>query len=179
MNMDKEFINDLAEDIVSWNDFYMVGDSESERFSQNLQDMLLKHDISCHIIRNSQDFDFNEGDCLLAISSGNHDPFIVEIVETAISKGIKVYGISNDENPALSFLCGEFTIISENHERYFLEVLDEKLSGILKDDVYSLKGAAVSGPPSPVKKLIITVLLWGVIILIAYLLIRFLMGHVM
>lgn len=179
MYMYEELIDDLVNDIVSWSEFYIVSDEDSRDLAENFQMMLSNHDISYNVVNDASEYDFEEGDCLLAISRTGEDQFIVNVVEQALSKGIKVYGLSNKKDSVLAFLCNELIVIPESHERDVFASVNEKLNRVLGDDHFEVERARIKAPPSHGKRLFTTIILWVILIAIICLIANVLIKYVL
>ena len=177
MYFDEVLIDELVDDIVSRNDFYIVSDDESGDLAGAVSKMLSNHGISYNLIDFEGEHDFEDGDCLLAISRSGEGQFL-KVVEEAISKKVKVYGLTNKKNSTLAFLCSELIAVDENLEMDVFAIMNQKLAMNLKDDYYEVEKARIKGPPSPAKRLFVRLILWAATILIIVLVILALTGHI-
>ena len=148
--LDNEVLEDLVENITSWSNFYIIFDEESIGLVKDFQNKLDELDISSFLIEEGAEYDFEEGDCLLAISSSGEDDFILDAVRTAKANDVKVYGVCTDLKSDLAQLCDECIFSSEDtfkeNTPEFLNAIVENAENQLKKEEYEITPAYYLGP---------------------------------
>ena len=70
---DEGIVEELVDDINSWSNFYIVSDEESVDSVRNLQKRLDELNISSFIVHEVSEYEFEQDDCLLAVSGSGED----------------------------------------------------------------------------------------------------------
>lgn len=120
-----DVLEELIEDIYSWDAFYIISDGESlsvvEEFSKTLDAL----DVDYSVINDVGSFsgDLNTDNSLLAISNLGEEELIVESVKFAKFQGVKVYVMCGDDKGSLASLADELIGVGENFNESLKETI--------------------------------------------------------
>lgn len=153
--LDNEFIEDLANDISSWDEFYIIVGDETGDIADKFSQMLIRQDINCVVIDEGMadifNENLNEGDCVLVVSKNGREDYIRAMVKTSLKKNVKVYAICSDFRSPLALFAEEIIIIKEidDFEEVLLSIFDDvcaNLSKDVSDDEYEISTGAEPAP---------------------------------
>ena len=175
--VDKEIIEDLTEDIVSWGNFFIIAHEDYMNDVKPFQELIEKQNLSCIIILEDMEIEFSEWDVLLAISPEGNESHILTRVEAALAQNTKVYAICRNLESPLSFLAKD--VLNDDSSETFGKsvqlVFDEviwKLSQDVGNADYELAQALPTAPPpKPVKSQMFICILGIAIVFIVIILI--------
>lgn len=147
---DDGIIEEFAGDIMMWTNFYIVADDESINMAKDFQNKLDQLKISSVLLHDDSQYDFDDWDCLLAISKAGSDEFILDVVKLAKSMNVKVYGICVDFKSDLARSCDECIFTQDDdfsaEAMEFLDVTVENIENQLDEEEYHLESPFYLGP---------------------------------
>lgn len=122
------FLDEFFKDISSWTTLHMIYDNSLDAAAIEIMEILESKHVRPFVYYGGDKDKFrdfiNNGDCLLAVGDG--EEFIINSVEIAKSKEVKVYGICSDVKSPLISLSDEVLVITndfENHMNLFIKTL--------------------------------------------------------